>query len=325
MALRDAAVRHAALRLLAVTVVAVSLSGCAFARAVTFRSDPQSFKAENPTVTLTYYRPQPGRPCTDGPPLEEAAVAGVLAPLVARFAVDFAIDQIQGYLDKKKKEFTATYNASINAPYYYGRVAANDYSRLAFTCLLLTRTVADGAGPSADALRWVATLVPNDAGTAVRVETNVLQLQRAAARTDRKTRKVDVSIAVKIDATTLTDKGDITTSTVVDKTLAFAGVKLEDAGRTATSSWFPAIPRTRAEMVRCEEQHAPGTPADSRCRGISAVTLSVLVTEVGSGGTAFGDLSKQIGDNRKTIEDTLGKALSDALTPAASGGTSKGK
>jgi len=304
------------IRVVALGLVMTLLSSCTFMRAITFQSDPQSFKKENSKVTIQYYR---SNACKEGASKEE--VAPLLAAALVTIAIDIASSEIQNYLEKKKKEFTASYSGTINAPSYYGRVKEKEYSAIAFNCLRVMRTIKDGDKPEVTAFDWIATLVPNDSGTALAIRTDTIKLDRAAARTDQSSRKIDVSVEVKIDATTLNDKGDIVTSTIADKTLAFQGMKIEEpTTQVVTSSWFPAIPRSQAEMARCDALQ----PAASACKGVSPVSISVLVTEVGSGGDTFGDLSKQIGDNKKTLEDAVNKAVTNALTPQSSGGSSKG-
>ena len=120
----------------------------------------------------------------------------------------------------------------------------------------------------------------------------------------------------------------VSTTTIADKTLAYQGLVITPEGKNpavdpmaknVTTSWFPAFPRSDSEIKRC---NALG----SDCSGVTALSIAVLVTEVGSGGDAFGTFGKEIDDNKKTLNDAISKAITDALTPksgGSSGGSSK--
>jgi len=295
-----------------------SQAGCTLFDVLTFQSDEMSFQRTNSRATIEVYRGDAPDNCKQ----TKKVAAAFVAP-AATYFLQMMETKIQSYLDRKKKEFTANYNAIFNAPYYYdkGDEAAikeghDPYIEPAFNCIKLQRTVLKD-GKEEVALVWVGNLLRNESGTALQIRTEDLGFNQAAARTDKSNRMVDLSIEVKIDATILNDRNEIQTTTVADKTLAFPGSKIRGIKLETKpeSSWFPAIPRSQKEIDRCEK---------TSCKGVSALTISVLVTEIGSGGDAFGELSKQIGDNKKTLEDTVNKALTNALSPKPTGGTSQG-
>jgi hypothetical protein len=263
---------------------AVALSGCAFVRAVTFQSDTDySYQREGSRVELRLFDSKLGKSCEDTV-LEPAKKPGdvrtsmVAAPLIAAgvgIALNVAESEIQAYLARRAKEFSAAYNASVNVPFFYERRNDGTYAPV-FDCLWLTRTVKQD-GQDVKALDWFGRLVTNPSRTAARLETEAVRLHRAAARTDAATRKVDVTVAVKIDATTLVNaQGKIATATVADKILAYPGLttlgdSVPPAGtpppppmkRTVESSWFPSVQRTAAETKACD---------DTACKGVSALS-----------------------------------------------------
>jgi len=65
-------------------------------------------------------------------------------------------------------------------------------------------------------------------------------------------------------------------------------------GCSAESSWMANVPISRAESDRCRA---------TSCPGVTALTVAVQVTEIGTGGDAYGTLGKQVDDNKKTWED----------------------
>jgi hypothetical protein len=327
-----------------------ALMGCAFMRAVTFQSDTEySFKREGSVATLELYGRTNPDDCASGPAKAKSptdpviqAIPAVLVASLAQVAVNVAVSEIQGYVERKVKEFTAHYGASLGVPYYYSRAeppyraierwnslslnapfafaSVNPYALSMFNCIRVIRTVKTPDDPEAKAFEWAAALIPNDSGTALRIESKSVKLGLAAARTDKASRRVDLTVEVKIDVTSINEKGAITTTTIGDKILVYPGQTLPVTAerKPVLSSWFPAVPRSPIEISRCESLQTP--PA---CKGVSAVDVFVLVTEVGSGGDAFGQLGKEIDDNKKTLTDAVNKAVSDALTPKPSGGSSK--
>jgi hypothetical protein len=314
--------------LLCVGMVLMTSAGCAFFRTVTFQSDDMSFQREGSKAKLELYGSDAPEACKDGPQRAKA-IPLLLAPLAGQFLLHLAESEIQGFLEKKKKEFTANYTAMVSAPYYYQKALTDQdlregltaYSKGTFNCLRLQRTIrADGQ--EVVAFRWVGALVWNTSTTSLKVETEALEISRAAARTDKGSRKIDVTIEVKIDSTTHNERGDGITTTLADKTLAFPGAIIgetyplgTDDTKVGTSSWFPEIPKGQQEIDRCGLLTA--------CLGVTALNVSVMVAEVGSGGDSFGELGKQIDDNKKTMEDAVSKAI-DALTSKSSGGSSPG-
>jgi hypothetical protein len=337
-----------AVRLAIISSVTIALGGCTFFRAATFQSDDKtSFKREGSRATLEVYARGNPENCKDGPPQLQvevptafpAAIAGAAATVV----LNVAETEIAGYLVKKQKEFTATYNAMVNVGGYYSRSEPTDlaieranqklgsatalkYSQASFNCLRLTRTIGEQEAPT-EALVWVGSLIPNDSGTALMLKTDSITLKRAAARTDKATRQVDVSVEIKIDATTLNEKGEIVTSTIANKVLAYPRLitpgdetaTVQPVVRDVSSSWFAAVPRSQKEIDKCESLQEASPP----CGGVSPVTVSLLVTEVGSGGETFGNLAKQIDDNKKTLNDAVATVVKEALTEKGGSGSSK--
>ncbi len=205
--------------------------------------------------------------------------------------------------------------------YLKGTNAAEPYDSFAFRCLNLKRTVKTSKGTDPTAFQWIGSLEPNPSGTAWQIKTEAVRLVKAAARTDKTTKKVDVSIEIKIEATTLNDKDETSTTMVADKTLVFPGLVIDketDPKKLAermhiSSAWFPSVPRSKTEQARCT--------AVKGCSGVSSLTITALVTEVGSGGDTFGAASKAVSDNSKAVND----AIAQALGGKSSGGTSAAK
>ena len=187
------------------------LAGCTLYRAVTLESDDAtSFKRNSQKVTVETFDPQ-HCPYTKTARLhQEQLLLPVLAGAAAGIAtlgLNVAESEIDSFIAKKQKEFTATYSGQLNLPYYYIRGTDNSFQNPTLTCLRLTRTINDPATKKdVVAFEWVGKLVPNDSGTALSIQTVALNLNRAAARTDAKTRKVDITVEVKADATYLNDK-----------------------------------------------------------------------------------------------------------------------
>ena len=312
-------------------LVALSiLSGCTLFKVITFQSAETSFQREDSEASLKFIAKGEGKTCLDTlipKPAKEEKFEGFIPPVIvgaiAGVALNMAASEIEGYLAGKQKEFKASYNASKNLPSFY--LKSNHFKPNGYNCLGLWRTVKRaGQSEREAAFEWIAVLSPNDSGTALQIKTESIMLRFAAARTGSKSRKVDVTVEVKIDATTLNDKGDTVTTTIADKVLAYPGLTIPESiealatptASSVESSWFPAIPLSQKEIEKCNALHA-------NCAGASPVNVSVLVTETGSGGDDIGDLGKEIGDNKKTLSDAVSKAITDALTPKASSGSSK--
>jgi hypothetical protein len=300
-------------RVVGALVICGLCASCTLYRAATFKSDPRSFKQDSVETQLIVTTDDNGvcRP-------DKEAVAAIAAA-VGVF-LNIAESEIQSYLDAKKKEFTATYTAQNNLdPYYSGKP---DYNTLGFDCMSLVRTIKNGDSTT-PAFAWLGSLKPNSSGTAWKIHTENVNLYWAAARTSKDSQKVDVSLEIKIKATTLDDKGSTSTTTVADETLKFPGLKISAQGTSPTdvktmnveSAWFPAIPRSQKEIDRCK--------VIEKCDGVSSVTVTVQVTETGSGGDSFGNLSKEVSDNAKSFNDAVNQALGGKAQ--SSGGTSKSK
>jgi hypothetical protein len=305
------------LQLFVVAALGAQLTGCAFISAVTFKPDEKtSFKRDGSKAHVDVLNQEKCRPLIATEFIPPAVIAAVAA-----IGLNIAESEIEDYLDKKKKEFTAAYGAMENVGAFYHRSTQGAYDEQDFKCIEITRTFKSSTNLEPIAFQWIGELVPNDSRTAYFIRTVSLQLNQAAAKTDMASRKVDVSVEVKIDATTIGDKEEISTATVADKTLAYQGLVItpekqaavvDPAVKEVTSSWFPAFPRSDSEIKRC-------TALGKNCKGVTALNIAILVTEVGSGGDAFGTLGKQIDDNKKTLNDAISKAITDALTPKSGG------
>jgi|CXWL01.1.fsa_nt_gi hypothetical protein len=256
------------------------------------------------------------------------AVPAVLAAAAVQIMMNVAASELESYLSEKQKEFSFTYNGNINMPYYYLRSGPNEYNRIIYNCLLLTRYMPNQLEAKEDdgkreaVFEWKAGLVPSASGAAIMIKTVDLKLRKAGARTGKDSNKIDLKVEAKIDSTTHNEKGEIVTTTVADKTLSYPGVTISDQSnandrfRKIESTWFPPIPRSPKEAASCDI-------LKERCAGISPVSISVSVTETGSGGASFGDLGKEIADNKKTLGDAINKAITDALKPPSTSGSSK--
>ena len=344
-------------RIVWLSMITILLTNCTFLRAVSFQSDDEtSFKRTASQAILELYgRANPDH-CKEGPLLTKkdpndltAAVPVVIIAALAQVAVNIASSEMAAYLQKKAKGIhrrvrgvralalllckgaptlsrrggsSADGALPPGAPPWAKRwfSTAPAYSVPVFNCLRLTRTITE-AGQKTNALVWIGAVVPSGSGTALKAESRFLALPLAAARTDRATRAVEVSVELKLDATVANEKGQITTINVADKIIGHPDLHVRstydpDPKKAYSSSWFPAIPKTPQEIAQC-------AALNEECAGVSAVSVSILVTEVGSGGEAFGELGKQIDDNKKTLSDAVNKAVTDALTEKPKGGSSK--
>jgi hypothetical protein len=310
----------------------VSLSGCAVIKAATFRGDDAtSHKIDGSQVTLqTFFQADPAA-CVNGPPQgqQERFIPAAIAVGIATVAISAIENSVDTYLANKQKEFTYQYGANANQPYYYARSASSfaPYTVISVNCIRLTRYIKEGDQPNYPAFIWTASMEPTSSGSGLEIKTRQLRLARAGALTDEKTRKVDISVEVKIDATTINDNGQGVTTNVADKTLAYQGVQTPGQTASAVSdwpmphlietSWFPAIPRGQKEITQCN-----ALPIDS-CGGVSAINIGVQVTETGSGATTFADATKQFDDNKSSVNSAVTSLINSALTPQTSAGSSK--
>jgi hypothetical protein len=293
-------------------VIAASLSGCAFMRAATFTGDANSYKNDKAKVELALGTPSKGRSCADGPPTRgpyKSVVPAAIVTAAVAVALNLAESAIDSYVESKKKQFTRSYGAVVDADFYYDKKAGYNPS---FSCIWLARDV-DGR----PAFRFYATLQSSSSDAALRIEPVYVQLLQAAALTDAASRAVDLQIEVKIDAVTSGEKG-IASVNVMDKIIRLPAFKIGsekrgdgEAGSAGleASSWSPNIPRSELEERSCDAQSA--------CLGITALSVGVGVTETGSGADAFGTLGKALDDNKKTLNDAIGQAVKDALTQQA--------
>jgi hypothetical protein len=319
---------------LSLFLLASFVSSCAFFQAITFEADEAtSFKKEDTKVRLTLYHANVPEECIVAPhPAEEGPkFAPVLGAAAVSLALNLAESELTSYLDKKKKEFTAIYGNAISQQYAY---APPDLNSLAYNCLEIIRTVTDGGKPNQDAFRFVASVIPSPNGSASVLRPELLRLTRAAAKTDNKSRKLDITVEVKIDAVSLGTKTEPVVTSIADKTLTFSGVvapttpdaavdltrgtdcKGRPISNEATggclgngTSWFVSIPKSSKERIACK----PNT-----CKGITPITVAVLVTETGAGADNFGAARSEIDDNKKTVNDAIQSAVKDALTKAPS-------
>jgi hypothetical protein len=321
-------------RLAAAAVVllsSVALVGCELYRALSFEGDEvTSYKKADAAATINV-----SNDAYCGAE-EQKVIAPALAAAAVGIALNLAESEIQGYLDRKKQQFTATDNASASGPAEYARTALGGRGLSAsFDCVHLIRSITEKGERGDEPVLAFETYVRIETapgGQAQRLVPRSLTLARAAALTDRQSRKVDTSVEIKIDAIAGGEK-IIEKVAVADQTLKFAGLQTPggengkpnpsktiydcDAAIQATkdakrcrnlprSSWFPAIPKTAQDMSRCTK--------DPTCKGITPFTVSALVTETGSGGDDFGTLSKDIDDNKKTLNDAITSTIKDALT-----------
>lgn len=344
------AVPKSVLRAITLGGVALSLSGCQFVRAVTFTSDDvTSFQRAGSEARIDVY-PATGD-CLAGPPNAEAMAAfgPGLAAAAAVIALNVTEGEIQGYLDRKQKEFVATYAAATSVDAFYRRRA--NYVA-GFNCIRIRRSVEpsnekldgsllDDGRPLA--MELVVRIVPSPNRLALKLRPERVQLIRAAARTDNDGKDIEISARIKIDAIARNEKGVTTAVTVVDKVLTLPDLHTTgDRNRPFTvvstetqacrekspgdkigegadqyecrvlreSSWFEAVPQSALDVNECG-------PADDRkitCLGVTPATFAVSVTETGSGADTFGDASKVIDDNKSAFNDAIRDAIKDALT-----------
>lgn len=301
-------------KLTLVVASAVALSGCALFKAATFQGDDAtSFQREGSKVRLEVYAAKSAADCEkdESRRAQAEALPAALIAAVVEVGLNLGTAAVQDYLDQKKKEFTAVYTASVSVPFYYPKDPSGPSP---FNCIRLQRTLPTAKGDARQlAFEWVGAIETTPSASAQRISTVGLRLARAAARTDRATRQVDVSVEVKVDAILLDKDGQPTSVSVTDKVLAYpslvtpgdTGVPVSWSKPDVASSWFPAIPVSAKEAVACA--------AAASCKGVTAVTVFAQVTEVGTGGDDFGNLSKQIDDNKKTAIDAIVQFVSDKL------------
>jgi hypothetical protein len=328
------------------------LSGCTFFNVLFFSADENSFQLKGSKATIEVFHDSGGAcPSTEK---EFIAAAPVFAAL-AQVAVNVAASEIDAYLAKKQKEFNASYKATVNLPGLYElelhrASAGQPFNVKKITnharCIMIKRTFEEGvsAEPISEeeakkhklAFWWAGQLLDVESGSASKFRTDKIMLRRAAAKTDSSTRKVDVTVELKIDAITTNDKGEAASTATADKILTFPGLTTPERKKDAQplafptaetgkgsnssgeSSWFPRVPYSQKDIDRCVGK-AGAADLNTKCL-VVPVTISFLVTEAGSGSSDFGDLAKEIDDNKKTLGDALNKALADGINKKASSG-----
>ena len=316
------------LRAAALAVVSALASGCSLFNVIFFNSAEASFHRKDSETTLEFYEATYGDSCEQAyftiqekkkkaKEAEDFGFAPPLIPLIvggSQIVMNLAATEIKGYLEKKKAEFSVSYNASLNVEYAYPK--DKQYLFSPYNCLLMRRTLPDNqANQKVVAFEWFARLLRNVSGTAQRISTEKINLSRAAARTDQASRKIDVVVEVKIDVIVPDKTGEVVEKVLADKRLAYHGLtlppdlttpaKADNTGQE--SSWFAAIPQSKEEIAACN--------ANLCCRGISPVSITVVVTEIGSGADSFGNLGKEVDDNRSTLSDAISNAINEALRP----------
>jgi hypothetical protein len=307
----------------------IAVAGCEFTQVVFFSGDrATSYKREGATVTVQAFDDEScgsQRPTALAPALAAAAV-GVL--------LNLAESAIDTYLANKKKQFTATYSA----------VAASDSNSGAFIkqaefapfdCVHIRRTVKENNSDQTAFEAYFA-LISDAGGTSQRLVPRSITLARAAALTDSSTKKVDVSVEVKIDVVSVGGKG-ATRITIVDQVMDFPTLTTPGAGADGApnppttvydcdaaiagspcqhfngSGWVPAIPKSSTtEINRCKN--------DPKCKGVTPFYVAVSVTETGSGADAFGTLAADIDGNKNSVNSAITSYIQTLLTPTTSGG-----
>lgn len=293
------AIRYSVLYSLALVLLAVSMSGCEFMRAVTFTSDDvTSFQRAGSRARLEVY-PSADGDCLAGPE-DTKTMAAIEAGLISAGAV-IALNVIEGeiksYLDKKKSEFTATYATAESIDAFYPRKAAY---RMGFDCIRFRRSLDkdDTQPPFMDddrllAMELVVRMVPSPNQTAMKLRPERLTLVRAAARTDQESKGIEITVQIKLDAVATNEKGVAAVVTVADKVLgipdlhttgdrkkAFTVLGMQTPGcikqkpgyKVVTkdgeaecrdlreTSWFEAVPKSDIDIKKCDETpQPPGT------------------------------------------------------------------
>ena len=280
-----------------------------------------------------------------------------MAPLPARFLVPFrrrfvaalvgvvlnlAEGEVGTYIDNKKKQFSASYSATLSSSPGDGAFEkGSDISTSKqkayiyepeFDCIHVYRTVKEKDNPKAPAFDAYVAIETDKSGISQRLVPRSVKLSRAAALTDNSTRKVDVSLELKIVALSAGEKGP-TNATVVDQVINYPGLltpggnagitndaahiyacppeKPNDEGckRFVGSGWYPGIPKVQADIDRCNK--------DAGCKGVTQYQVSALVTETGSGADAFGTLGTTIDGNKAGLNSALTDYIKTLLTPAS--------
>ena len=185
-------------RLAAAAVVllsSVALVGCELYRALSFEGDEvTSYKKADAAATINV-----SNDAYCGAE-EQKVIAPALAAAAVGIALNLAESEIQGYLDRKKQQFTATYNASASGPAAYARTALGGRGLSAsFDCVHLIISITEKGERGDEPVLAFETYVRIETapgGQAQRLVPRSLTLARAAALTDRQSRKVDTSVEI---------------------------------------------------------------------------------------------------------------------------------
>jgi hypothetical protein len=217
----------------------IALSGCQLYQAATFEPHPLSHLPPS-KVKVALYSPTlltqsggdraVGKACYPPPPstaqkpvlLPVAAAAALTA--VASYGLSLAGDELNAYLEKKKKEFTNESAGHVDAQYFLIPSSSSDYN-LAFDCIVFTQTTQDPVTKNdVDGFSIYARLVPSEDRTAIRIIPVQYKLSRSAAKTDT-SGKVDIDVQFTLSAA-MTDakSGDLTLSKLTDQTVKLQGV-----------------------------------------------------------------------------------------------------
>ena len=333
------------------------IGGCTFFNVLFFQTDNNSFQRRGSQATLLVFHADENG-CPSSKP-EYIAAVPIFAAL-GQVVVNVAASEIESYIEAKRKEFDYTYKASVNLDGLYEvklkRASGEKPWSIIDTepinkarCITIKRTFEESQSSvfTAEevkmlnlAFMWGGQLQESKSGTAFKFRTDRIILRRAGARTDSDTRKVDVTVQLKIEAITTNEKGDFSSTAVADKVLSFPGLTTPEQGKptsprvfsvgqtgsgsdsTGESSWFPKIAFSQKDIEKCTSKLGRSV-LETKCP-VTPVTISVLVTEAGSGSSDFGKLIKEIDDNKQTLSDSLGKALSEGINNKASSGSGSG-
>ncbi len=309
------------------------LGGCAFLQAVSFQRHELSLvPPDEVTVELLSKKvgerssgtdaekkcgygatgPSSIRPETKilGPIAAAAIVAG------ATWTLNIVGDELAAYLDKKQKEFKRTFQAQVHTDWFLKK--AGDGYDLAFDCIVLSQKTRDKEAGFDFAARFLPARDTTGTKTALRIVPSYYSLTRSTASTAKDIARVDVTVQIIVDAVATSEK-DKSLITIADRTVSLLGVELPDPpqGETdavspkiveakdlyaekASSTWF-GVPSAAIDQDRCKK--------DTSCKGILPASVTVIVTETGTGSPDYGTASKEVGDTTKALSDGISKII----------------
>eukprot|EP00439_Symbiodinium_sp_Y106_P089543 s1_g2079.t1 len=244
-------------RFLSVTLIGTCLTGCAFVRAITFDEDKNSgiLKGQDVAIAPIWEGPvevqTSDQPLTQTPlPKEVTAhvkhrcgiqdpapdpdtldfVPGPIVGVAASYAFSSAYDQasaaIEGYLERKAKQFEKGYNGKIllRPPFRLRGTSATSPNSMVLSCIDIVRWVnlaEDKPQETEVASRIIFSIEPFE--SAFKIEPIYLALNKAAALTgDNK--GVNLTVNLRIKGLLDNSDGKLELTPVLNETFSFANV-----------------------------------------------------------------------------------------------------